>query len=473
VRAITLLDLINGRSEGYFNCSRGVRQGDPLSPLLFCLAEDVLSRSISKLVLDGKLDLIKGTRHINVLSHSFYADDLMVFCKGKLSGLNALKDLFDSYALQSGQSINTAKSTIFSGSITQGRLNLMVNLLNFQIGSLPFNYLGIPIFRGKPKVCWLQPIADKIHAKLSAWKASLLSMAGRIQLVRSVIQSMLIYSITLYSWPVSLIKMVEKDIKNFIWSGDVEKRKLVTVAWKKLCRPLSQGGLNIRSLSCLNKAANLSLCWSLFHSQSSWAKLLYARAIRGKKVIHHHIYSSLWCGIKEEVNTIFDNSIWLLGNGKDINFWNDKWCGPSLSEVLNIPDHISKNLISSVNDFISNGQWCIPIQLSQRFTNLSSLVQQVTIPLEPSQDILLWKHSDSGELHLADAYNFHSTQFQDLEWSKFLWCPDIPPSKSLLAWRLMHNKIPTDENLQIRGCALPSMCSLCCKKEESSFHLFF
>jgi hypothetical protein len=161
---------------------------------------------LSKFVQDGKLDLTKGTRHINVPSHSFYADDLMVFCKGKLSGLNALKDLFDSYALQSGQSINTAKSTIFSGSITQGRLNLMVNLLNFQIGSLPFNYLGIPIFRGKPKVCWLQPIADKIHAKLSAWKASLLYMAGRVQLVRSVIQSMLIYSITIYSWPVSLIK---------------------------------------------------------------------------------------------------------------------------------------------------------------------------------------------------------------------------------------------------------------------------
>jgi hypothetical protein len=243
----------------------------------------------------------------------------MVFCKDKLSGLKALKDLFDSYALQSGQKINTAKSTIYSGSITQGRLNLIVNLLNFQIGYLPFNYLGIPIFRGKPKVCWFQSIADKIHAKLSAWKASLLSMAGRVPLVRAVIHSMLIYSITIYSWPVSLIKKIEKDVKNFIWSGDVDKRKLVTVAWKKLCRPLSQGGLNLRSLSSLNKAANLKLCWALFHSHSSWAKLLYARAIGGKKVIHHHIYSSLWSSIKEEISTMFDNSIWLLGNGKDIN----------------------------------------------------------------------------------------------------------------------------------------------------------
>ncbi|MCI27995.1 RNA-directed DNA polymerase (Reverse transcriptase), partial [Trifolium medium] len=80
--------------------------------------------------------------------------------------------------------INTSKSTIFSGSITQGRLAIIAQLLNFKMGNLPFNYLGVPIFKGKPKVFHLQPIADKIKMKLSAWKASLLSMAGRVQLVR-------------------------------------------------------------------------------------------------------------------------------------------------------------------------------------------------------------------------------------------------------------------------------------------------
>ncbi|KAK2368688.1 hypothetical protein QL285_081866 [Trifolium repens] len=224
---------VNGRAEGYFNCSRGVRQGDPLSPLLFCLAEDVLSRGISILVNSGVLDQIKGTRHFKVPSHTFYADDLMVFCKGKLSGLKELKKLFNNYALQSGQVISTAKSTIYSGSITHGRLNLIVDLLNFKVGALPFNYLGVPIFKGKPKSSYLQPVADKIASKLTAWKASLLSMAGRVQLVKSVIQSMLIYSISVYSWPTGLIKEVEKSIRNFIWSGDVDKRKRWNSAKKK------------------------------------------------------------------------------------------------------------------------------------------------------------------------------------------------------------------------------------------------
>ena len=85
---------INGAQQGYFKCNRGVGQGDPLSPLLFCIAEEVLSRGIRKLVDEGKVDLIKASRSAYIPSHCFYADDLMVFCKGKQSSLEALKNLF-------------------------------------------------------------------------------------------------------------------------------------------------------------------------------------------------------------------------------------------------------------------------------------------------------------------------------------------------------------------------------------------
>jgi hypothetical protein len=67
--------------------------------------------------------------------------------------------------------------------------------------------------------------------KLSSWKPSFLSIVGRVQLVKSVVYGMLNHTISIYSWPINLIKTAEGWIRNFIWSGDVNKRKLVTVSW--------------------------------------------------------------------------------------------------------------------------------------------------------------------------------------------------------------------------------------------------
>jgi ribonuclease HI len=64
-------------------------------------------------------------------------------------------------------------------------------------------------------------------------------------------------------------------------------------------------------------------------------------------------------------------------------------------------------------------------------------------------------------------------QYQDLHWAKLIWNPAIPPSKSLLVWILMHQKVPTNENLISRGCVIPSMCNFCNAHSESSFHIFF
>ncbi|MCI11700.1 RNA-directed DNA polymerase (Reverse transcriptase), partial [Trifolium medium] len=128
---------INGKQEGYFDCARGVRQGDPLSPL-FCLAEEVLSRGLLKLVEDGQLKLINGTRTSHIPSHILYADDIMLFCKGTSSNIQILSDFFVRYAQNSGQVRNPQKSTIFGGSISHTRLSHIANQLNFNIATLPF-----------------------------------------------------------------------------------------------------------------------------------------------------------------------------------------------------------------------------------------------------------------------------------------------------------------------------------------------
>lgn len=130
----------------------------------------------------------------------------MIFCRGDKGSITSLINLFYRYANSSGQMVNPLKSYIFAGFVFEARLHHIANQLGFKIGRLPFSYLGVPIFKVKPKARHLRPLLDKVISKLSNWKGSFLSFKDIIQLVKSYVASMLVHSFTIYSWPKSLIK---------------------------------------------------------------------------------------------------------------------------------------------------------------------------------------------------------------------------------------------------------------------------
>ncbi|XP_019427138.1 PREDICTED: uncharacterized protein LOC109335458 [Lupinus angustifolius] len=182
---------------GYFSYKRGVRQGDPISHILFCIAEDVLSRGIAKLVTDGLLSTSFGPKLIQTPSHVFYADDILVFCKGIKRELLKLQLLLHKYSQVSSQQIKNAKSKFQSINITTRRIEAIVEVLGFSYGSLSFMYLGVPLFLGKPRTNHLQTISDRIINKLAIGKEPY------------------------------------KCIRSFVWSGDTSVKKLIIVARKK------------------------------------------------------------------------------------------------------------------------------------------------------------------------------------------------------------------------------------------------
>lgn len=463
---------VNGNAAGFFSCSRGVRQGDPLSPLLFCLAEEVLSRGITSLVSRGELNLMAGPRGTHVPSHVLYTDDVMIFCKGTQQNLHSLMDLFRRYGEVSGQVINPNKSTFYSGGLSANRQAGIANALGFSVGKLPFTYLGVPLFQGKPRRVHLQPIADRIKSKLAGWKASLLSIMRRVQLVKSIIHSMLIYSFHVYAWPVSLVKQVDNWTRNFIWAGDINTKKIVTVAWHRICNPVKEGGLGIKSLRTVNKAAMLKLTWELIISPSQWASIIKARVLRGETPISYNIRSSIWSGLKNNFNTMMENHSWQLGSGTNINFWTSTRLSKPLVELLQIPRSMHSDLTSTVHDFISHGRWCIPSILLQNCSELEREINQISIPREELEDRRMWSSTASGDLSLRDAFHFVNPSGQVWPWGKLIWSTFIPLSKSFVTWRALHNRMPTDENLRLRGCITVSVCSLCGAAAESTLHLF-
>ncbi|KAK3223775.1 hypothetical protein Dsin_010800 [Dipteronia sinensis] len=239
--------LINRVLKGYFHCSRGVRQGNPLFPLLFCIAEDFISRFLSRMVESSLLLPISSPRGLVAPTHLFYANDVLIFYRGTVKNLKSIMQAFDVYKGLSSQFIKWSKSSIFFGlSISHAWIGRLQYLVGMQIEHLPFSYLGVLLFRGKPTGSLLQPVVDKIISKFSKWKGKALCMVGRATLIKSVITGSFVHSVMIYKWPSLLLRLINRNLRNFLWTDLCEESKLIWVAWNRCFRPLSNDGLGLK-----------------------------------------------------------------------------------------------------------------------------------------------------------------------------------------------------------------------------------
>lgn len=126
---------------------------------------------ISKMVTKNNLKSMMSKTHEHFPSHLLYAPNLLIFYKGTKSNIHHLSNLFSKYVEASGQMLSLSKSIIFAGKITSTRLNYVMELTGFSKGGIPFIYLRIPIFKGKVKASYFQPIVNRLMPNLFAWKA--------------------------------------------------------------------------------------------------------------------------------------------------------------------------------------------------------------------------------------------------------------------------------------------------------------
>lgn len=127
--------MLNGTIGGYFKSSRGLRQGDPLAPSLFILAEEVLSRGLYALMQNNVIHRFKSPRGCPLVSHLLFADDTIIFTNGNLRSLSNLMQFLKLYENASGQKINKQKSCFVVPSST---LPLKINITLFK-DALVFN----------------------------------------------------------------------------------------------------------------------------------------------------------------------------------------------------------------------------------------------------------------------------------------------------------------------------------------------
>jgi hypothetical protein len=144
--------LLNGLPGKVFHCRRGVRQGDPLSPLLFVLVADFLQSVINEAKERGLLRLPINVGYTIDFPVIQYADDTLLVMEACPLQLITLKALLNTYADSLGLKVNYSKSVMVPINISQERLQHLAATFNCQAGSLPFTYLGLPLGTHQPSM---------------------------------------------------------------------------------------------------------------------------------------------------------------------------------------------------------------------------------------------------------------------------------------------------------------------------------
>ena len=163
--------LLNGQPVGNIKPTRGLRQGDPLSPYLFLLCAMGLQGLLKKVEANGDIRGVSLCRNGPRVSHLFFADDSVLFCRAKEEECQNILDLLSVYERGSGQKINRDKTNIFFSTNTQPDMQTQIqNILGVPAIRQYEKYLGLPALVARAKKQSFAYIKERVWRKLQGWK---------------------------------------------------------------------------------------------------------------------------------------------------------------------------------------------------------------------------------------------------------------------------------------------------------------
>ncbi|XP_050281856.1 uncharacterized protein LOC126722748 [Quercus robur] len=412
--------LINGSPSDFFGSSKGLRQGDPLSPLLFDIVIEALSRMLDVAASTGQFSgfSVGSTAGPSMMvSHILFADDTLIFCDANPSQIANLRAILTRFEV-SGLRINLGKSEL----VPVGRvynLETLVGLLGCGQSSLPLKYLGLPLGAKFKDLSVWNPILERMERRLASWKRMYcLKGVGRLGSFNSALRGKWLWR---YGMETDVLwrRVIEAKYGN-IWGGWCMK-KVTNPYGVSLWRYIRSGWLNFSKLLVYDVGVTKGKFW----------KHVWCRDCTLQEA-----FSELYCISRSKDSSVAEIMGWSIGR----SHWNVQFRRPPQDWEEGTFDRFMGLVYSSTVRGFGPNKVC-------------------------------WKPTRNRGFEVEGyCSSFYPPNLVSFSW-RMTWHSKVPPRVAFFSWSASLGKILMTDNLRKRCVIVLDWCYMCKSCGESVDHL--
>ncbi|KAG7941873.1 hypothetical protein I3843_16G069700 [Carya illinoinensis] len=415
---------------------------------------------------------VAAARGGTCINHLLFADDCVIFSKASRKEWLAIHDILMLYEASSGQMLNRQKTALLFSSNTKESVKreILQEAGDDSLGVYG-KYLGLPTMIGRSKYETFKGIKERVWKKVSSWKNSFLSSAGREVLIKAVLQSIPTYTMNVFRFPRKLSQELNSMLARFWWNGNKEGRGIHWRGWGLMGSNKKEGGMGFRDIDNFNKAMLAKQGWMLQTRLDSLA----ARIFKEKYYKTGHFVeakigykpSYMWRSLMSAQALVKAGCVWRVGNGKSISIWNDRWLPNAAGFMVRSPVN-RLEADSKVSSLIFEDIHCWNEVLVGEIFSRNEAAQICSIPLSwyGEEDKMLWGYTKDGREGFGECSN---RQAQKKVWEG-IWNLAIPNSAKQFLWKAVNSILPTKHNLCMKRILEDASCPICGLHEETIGH---
>ncbi|XP_031116020.1 uncharacterized protein LOC116019789 [Ipomoea triloba] len=469
--------LVNGSPIGQVIPTRGIRQGDPLSPYLFIICAEGLSLLLQQAEARGSIHGCRVARGSPPISHLFFADDSLLFFKANAQEAGVIKQCLVDYESMSGQVVNFHKSSVcFSRNTSVVAREEVATVLGVVQAPNFGKYLGLLSFIGREKRAVFSYIEDKIKHRIGSWSKRLLLQAGKEVLLKSVAQSMPTFSMSVFLLPESVCLSIERTMNRYWW-GSGNERGIHWKALDRLCIPKRHGGLGFKDLRAFNLAMLGKQAWRFLTRPNSLVARIYkARYFPRSSFIDATLGncpSFCWRSIMA-AHELICSGVRRIGDGKSTLIWGHPWLPDDPNPMIQTTMPIELNG-ATVSGLIDPNSFTWNLSILQDIFDPADIDSILKVPVTPHyEDTWFWYGDPGGSYTVKEGYRRIIGEFvpQSGSFDKWLqlWKIKCPAKWKVFMWRALSNALPTTTNLILKRVELDPACPMCGIVHENIMH---